>query len=265
MQSLALSLIIAGAALAQGPHPQGVKHVVLDMNVEAVSLLGQKLYRTPAEGEELKKLEATLAEAEKHVAAQPDSPAVYLELAKAHEGLWRYHDAAQAYTKVIALSPDDPDAYAHRGNMFVLLRLFDQAKNDFEHATAKAPQTPSHKLGLGLANYLRHKFEEADKAYVEALALALTDDEKEIAGFMRNLTQRRLGKPADPTAPNWESMSAYAAGLDKLLAGDQAGALAAWHKIADDLTRWPMLPNIMAESEIAALEGLKKMKPLNEE
>ncbi len=265
MHALALSLIIAGAALAQGPHPQGVKHIVLDMNVECVSLRGEKLYRTPAEGEELKKLEAALAEAEKHVAAQPDNPAVHLEHAEALSKLWRYHDAAQAYTKVISLSPDDAKAYAHRGNMFVLLRLFDQAKIDWEQAAAIDPTSAEHRIGMGLSNYLRQKFAEADKNFEDALALSPNDNQKKVAAFMHNLTQQRLGKPADPATQEWTWMMPYAAGLDKLLAGDKTGALADWHAIADDLKQWPMLPNIMAESEIATLEGLKKMKPLNEE
>lgn len=265
MQSLALSLIIAAAALAQGPSPQGVKHIALDMSVESVSLLGQKLYRTPAEGEALQKLEAALAEAEKHVAAQPDNPEVHLEHAKALSDLWRFHDAAQAYTKVISLSPDNAMGYAHRGNMFVLLRLFDQAKIDWEQAAATDPKSAEHQNGLGLSNYLRQKFAEADKNFEDALTLSPTDGQKKVAAFMHNLTQQRLGKPADPATPEWTWMLPYAAGVDKLLAGDQAGALAAWHAIADNLALWPMLPNIMAEAEIAALEGQKKMKPLNEE
>ena len=264
MQSLALSLVLMGAALAQGPHPQGVKHIVLDMNVEVVSLLGEKLYRTPAEGEDLEKLEAALAEAEKHAAAQPDNPAVYTELAQAYGGLWRYHDAAQAYTKVISLTPTDADAFAHRATAFIALRLFDQAKNDFEHATAIAGDTGDNWLGLGVAHYLRQNFEEADRAFDEALSRPLPDEKKPVAGFWKNLTQRRLGKPVDPAAPRWEWMMPYVGGVDKLLAGDKDGALQTWHALIDN-PNWPFLTNVVAEVEIAALEGKKKMKPLNDE
>ncbi len=262
MISFALPMIMLGAALAQGPHPQGVEKNVLDMNVELVSLLGQKLYRTPAEGDALKALESALAEAEKHAEAQPDNAAVHVERAQALGALWRYHDAAQAYTKAISLAPADSELFSHRGNIFILLRQFDQAKMDYEQATAIAPQIANGWLGLGITHYLRQKFEDAAKAFAEASRLPMMDAEKDVAGFWSELTQRRLGKPANASAPGWAWMTAYVAGLDRLLAGDKPGALVAWHTIADNAADWPMLPHITAEADIAALEGSKKMKAI---
>ncbi len=260
MIPMVLPLIVLGAALAQGPHPQDVDKIALDMNIEVVSLLGKNLYRTPAEGDALKALEASLAEAEKNAAAQPDNPAAHVERAQALGALWRYHDAVQAYTKAISLTPTDSELFAHRANIFILIRQFDQAKMDYEQATAIAPQIANGWIGLGIAHYLRHKFEDAAKAFAEAGRLPVNDGEKKVLGFLSNLTQRRLGKPADASAPAWEWMTPYASGLDKLLAGDQPGALQAWHAIADNAADWPMLPHIAAEAEIAAIEGRKKMK-----
>jgi len=260
MTFLALPMVMLGAVLAQGPHPQGVEHIVLDMNVEAVSLLGQKLYRTPAEGEALTSLEASLAEAEKNAAAKPDDPLTHVEHAKALGGMWRYHDAVQAYTKAVSLTPTDGELFARRANIFILIRQFDQAKIDFEQSTAIAPQVANGWIGLGIANYLRQKFEEAAKAFEKAGSLPMSGDERTVNGFWTNLTQRRLGKPGDPNAPMWDWMKDYVAGVDKFLAGDKAGALHAWHAMTDNLADWPILPHICAEADVAALEGSKKMK-----
>jgi tetratricopeptide (TPR) repeat protein len=256
--SLALAVFASALAQVQSPHHTPGK-MALDMNVECVSLLGENLYRTPAEGDALKKLEAALAEADKHAAAQPDNPAVHIARGQALAGLWRYHDAAQAYTRVIALATSDAEAFARRGNMFFLLRLFDQAKIDFEHATALAPQTAAHWIGVGMSDYLRGKYAEAEKAFAQAQQTAASDEEKTISGFWENLTQRRLGQPAAADAPMWPWMSDYAAGVDKLLAGDQPGALESLRQLADDSADWPMLPHIAAEAEIAAITGSKKM------
>lgn len=265
MIPMALPMIVLGAALAQvpqGPHPQGVEHIALDMNVEVTSLLGQKLYRTPAEGDELRQLQANLAEADKNAAAKPDDPAVHVQRAEALAALWLYHDAVQAYTKAISLTPTDRDLFSHRANMFILLRQFDQAKMDYEQATAIGPKVADGWIGLGIAHCLRQKFEDAVKAFTEAEGCPMTDGQKKVAGNLKTLAQRRLGKPADPAAPEWTWMNPYEAGVDKLLAGDKPGALAAWHAIANNLADWPMLPHIFAEAEIAAIEGNKKMKAI---
>lgn len=272
MQSLALSLVLIGAALAQGPHPQGVKHIVLDMNVEVVSLLGEKLYRTPAEGEELKKLEATLAEAEKHVAAQPENPAVYVELGQALEALWRCHDAAQAYTKAISLAPDDAAHFARRGNVFIVLRQFQQASNDFQHAIAIAPDGFEGWRGFGLASYMQQKFKEAHEAFVKAITLApagSTQAGPEIAMWDFLLAQRVTPEiaPVSHGGAYFQTaeMTAYFDGWNELQGGDSAAAVQKWRALVDSTSNWPSLAVIAAEAEIAAIEGSKKMKSLNEE
>jgi tetratricopeptide (TPR) repeat protein len=263
MIPMALPFIVWGVALAQAQQHTPEK-IALDMNVEVVSLLGHKLYRTPATGDALKKLEATLAEADKQTAAQPDNPAAHLARAQALGALWRYHDAVAAYTKVISLAPTNSEAFAHRGNIFVLLRLFGQAKNDFEQAVAIAPGDPNARVGLGMTHYLRQKFEDADKAFVEAQRLPLTPELKRIADFWQRLAQRRLGKTDLPAeAPGQVppfSMGPYVEGLDKFLANDRPGAVAAWRKMADSPSDWPVIGHIAAEAEIAAIEGSKKMR-----
>lgn len=272
MQSLAMSLILVGAALADS-HPQGVKHIVLDMNVELVSLLGKPLYRTlPKEAASQKDLEAILAEAQKHVDAQPDNPAVYIELGQAYEGLWRYHDAAQAYTKSISLAPEDGTHFARRGYTFIVLRQFQQASNDFQHATVIAPQHADAWKGLGIAAYMMQKYEDAEKHLAHAMQLEPDNVNKAFIDRWLGVAERRLGKAPDPNTPRPSgilsnvdmNLSKYMNGIRKFLADDQAGALTDWREAAS-LDAWNEWSVIAAEVEIAMIEGTKKMKPLNEE
>lgn len=263
MRNICMPLTVAliGAAIS---HAHAADHappkMALDMNVECVSLLGENLYRTPAEGAELKVLEGQLAEAQKNADAQPENPAVHLARGQALAALWRYHDAAQAYTKAIALAPQSAgEAYSRRANSFLVLRLFDLAKIDYEQSVAVAPETATSWLGLGITNYLRQQFEAADRAFTKALELPLSDEERPVAGFWKELTNRRLGKPANTAAPTWPFMSEFSAAADKLVARDEAGALQAFRDIVAS-NEWPVLPRIAAESEIAAIEGSKKMR-----
>ncbi len=261
MLNFSLVVAVVAAALAQTPSQQHIpSKIALDMNVECVSLLGENFYRTPAEGEALKKLEAALSDAQKHAEAQPDNPALHIALGQALGGLWRYHDAAQAYSKAIALDPGNAEAFARRGNVFILLRQFSQSANDYKHAVALAPESGQHQIGLGMALYLDRKFAEADEVFARALSSPLAEAEKPVAGFWKELTQRRLGGAPNPDAPVWPFMAEYAVGVEKLLAGDEAGALEVWRAIADDPKDWPWLTHIAAEAEIAAIEGSKKMK-----
>lgn len=269
MQSLAMSLILVGAALADS-HPQGVKHIVLDMNVELVSLLGKPLYRTlPKEGPSQKDLEAIFAEAQKHVDAQPDNPAVYVELGQAYEGLWRYHDAAQTYTKAISLTPEDGTHFARRGYTFIVLRQFQQASNDFQHATALDSQHADAWKGLGIAAYMLQKYEDADKYLAEAMRLETDNVAKAFTDRWVEIVEIRLGKSPDGLRESGilstidVNLLKYIDGLRKSLENNQAGALAAWREAAS-LDVWNEWSVIAAEVEIAAIEGAKKMKPLNE-
>jgi len=269
MVPMALPLILLGAALAQGPHPQGVEKIVLDMNVEVTSLLGQKLYRAPAEGDELKTLEATLAENEKKAEAQPDDLGVHVERAQALGMLWRYHDAVQAYTKAISLAPTDGTLFARRGNVFVILRQFEQATNDFQHATTLAPANSAGWKGLGIAHYLMRNFEDAEKAIAEALRLETVDHvENAYIDQWAEIIDIRLGQPQAPNTMRRSgilsyidpSRERYLAGLKTLLAGDKVAAVAEWRDLVSSEPNWANLNVVAAEAEIAAIEGSKKMK-----
>jgi len=102
---------------------------------EAISLLGKKLYATPAEGEELLKLQNDLKEAIIKVEANPEDPENIIMYGRRLAYLWRYHEAIDVYTKGIENHPDYAMLYRHRGHRYISIREFDRAVADLTKAS----------------------------------------------------------------------------------------------------------------------------------
>ena len=98
---------------------------------EATSLAGKPLYR-PAQVPNAAKLEADLAQARKHLAANPDDPDALIWVGRREGYLWRYQDSLATFTQGIERYPDNPRFYRHRGHRYLTLRQFDKAQADFE-------------------------------------------------------------------------------------------------------------------------------------
>ncbi len=267
MMTVSLALALTGAALSQlsSQHITPGK-MALDMNVECVSLLGKNLYAKPLEGTDIKALQARLAEADKHVAAQPENPAVRLEQGNALKALWHYHDAVQAYSRAIALNPADANAYSLRADAFVVLRQFSQARADYQHASALEPQNAEPWVGIGIASYLLRDFRGAHDAFTKALELGPSAYPAWLIGTWDAWAAPRVspaqtplpgGTPGEPDVER----SRYAEGVTQLLAGNRDEAIATWRALADS-GNWVSIWVIAAEAELAAIEGAKKMKPL---
>ena len=262
MLKAALAAALIGTAFSQleSPHVTPGK-MAFDMNVECVSLLGKNLYAKPeSTGADVKALERHLAEADKHVAAQPENPVVHVERAQALEALWRFHEAVQAYSKAIALNPGDPNVYVARGRGFATLRLFEQSAADFEHATAIDPQNADAWLGLGVTNYLRGNFSKAADALQKARALPLNQRAEE-TNLWYSLALIRQGKSTEaPIQKPGSVASKY--GLGEYAAALESGtdaALPAYRAMIAKRTDWPTLEVLAAEAEVAAVDGNKKM------
>lgn len=265
MFSIELAVIVAATAFTQLSNQSITPgKMALDMNVECVSLLGKNLYATPAEGDTLKALEARLAKADKLVAEQPEDPAVYTELGNALNSLWRYHDAARAYSHAIALNPADATAYALRANAFGVLRQFKQARADFQHASAIDPKNADHWTGIGITNYLLGEFNAAHEAFLTASRSAPSAHTAGLIVTWDSWAAPRATPAQTPVAgepdnaANGEQVR-YLAGLEMLQANDRDGALAVWHGLAES-NNWTSIWVIAAEAEIAAIEGAKNMK-----
>jgi len=262
--TLALALVAGAFGQLASPHYTPGK-MALDMNVECVSLLGKNLYAEKAQGDAEKRLN----EAAKHVTAQPENPDVHLELGNTLAALRRFHEAAQEYSKALALSPNSAGIYALRGDAFLTLRMFEQAKADFEHAAAIAPQSPVGWRGIGIASYLMHKFDDADKALGQAIALESDNVAKADIDLWKMQCEQRLGQDTTPNKlrPSGilshydERMIEYTKGCGESAKGQQDSAIEIWRALADS-GDWTSPWVIAAEAEVAAVDGTKKMKPL---
>ena len=68
------------------------------------------------------KLEADLAQAEKTLAANPKDAEAIIWIGRRLGYLWRYNDAIAMFSKGIALYPDNPKFYRHRGHRYITVR-----------------------------------------------------------------------------------------------------------------------------------------------
>jgi tetratricopeptide (TPR) repeat protein len=161
---------------------------------EVISLLGKKLYATPAEGEELAKLESELQEALKAVEADPENVDVLIQYGRALAGLWRYHEAVDAYTRGIKAHPEVAMLFRHRGHRYISIRDFDRAATDLARAAELNDRDFDIWYHLGLAHYLKGDFAEASRAYGNCLQTAADDDSKVAVSNWLYAALRRLEK-----------------------------------------------------------------------
>lgn len=161
---------------------------------EVISLLGKQLFRTPAEGEALVKLQSALQEASTRLEADPENPETIILYGRALSGLWRYHDAIEVYSRGIFAHPGQAMFFRHRGHRYISVRKFNLAVSDLSRAAELDDQDFDIWYHLGLAHYLLGEFGKALPAYEKCLAVAEDDDSKIAAANWLNITLRRLGK-----------------------------------------------------------------------
>jgi len=161
---------------------------------EVVSLLGKKLYAAPAEGEELAKLQAGLAEALRAVEADPGNVETIIAYGRALAGLWRYHEAIDVYSRGIEAHPGEAMLYRHRGHRYISIREFGKAASDMAKAVALNDKDFDIWYHLGLANYLRGEFDAARAAYESCLKVASDDDSTIAISNWLYAALRRLGR-----------------------------------------------------------------------
>ena len=184
---------------------------------EATSLSGKPLFAPQAIPNQ-QKLDADLAQAEKTLAASPRDVEAIIWVARRLGYLWRYNDAIAMLTKGIALHPDNPKLYRHRGHRYITIRQFARAQADLEKAaqliTGKPDEiepdgapNPSGKprstlqfniwYHLGLAYYLQGNYTKAYDAYVECMKVSTNDDAVTATSDWMWMTLMRLNRKAD--------------------------------------------------------------------
>jgi len=84
----------------------------------------------------------------------------------------RYEDAVQVFTELIALDPDNPEAYKNRGVAHMKLAQYDPAIVDFEKTRQMTPDLEGLHSNLGVAWYYKGEYAKAIANYDMEIALS---------------------------------------------------------------------------------------------
>lgn len=168
---------------------------------EIISLLGVPHYASAvAEGEELAKLEANLAEAKAAYELDPDDVEKLIWYGRRVAYLWRFHESIQIYSEGIARFPNEAMLYRHRGHRYISIRDFASAKADLSRAAALQDDDFDIWYHLGLACWLLGDFETALTAYQRCYAITDDDSLKVAITDWLYMTLRRLGRTEEAAA-----------------------------------------------------------------
>lgn len=99
---------------------------------------------------------------------QPDNARAWYNLAVAHQALGHLRDGRAAWSRVLELMPQNPDAYAHRGEILLDLRAWEEAAADFATSLHLDPGSLDATLNLSLA---LTKLGRSDEAHTRLLPL----------------------------------------------------------------------------------------------
>lgn len=193
-----------------------------------MSFLGDTLRTFPLPAAVRERYEQQLAAARAAWERTPQDPDSIIWLGRRLAYLGRIREAIEVYSRGIALHPDNPWLYRHRGHRYITVRELDHAIRDFERARTLTAGTPdqvepdgqpnarNQPIGtlqsnilyhLGLAHYLKGDFAAAIPVYQEEMALAQNDDRRVSTAHWLYMALRRLGRDAeaarvlDPVSP----------------------------------------------------------------
>jgi tetratricopeptide (TPR) repeat protein len=207
-------LLIAVVALTVAPMPLTGQTAG---KPEAMSLSGKPLYPMAAIPNKAR-LDADLAEAEKNFAANPKDLDAAIWLGRRQAYLWRFQDAIETFTKAMALHPDNPKLYRHRGHRYLTTRQLAKAQADFETAAELVKGKPDEVepdgapnpsgiprstlqfniwYHLGLTDYLRGNYAKAYADYMECMKVSKNDDSIVATSDWMWMTLMRLNRTAE--------------------------------------------------------------------
>ena len=208
-----IAVILAlGACVSSSPRP------ALPPGVEAISFLGDTLRQLPLTAEVRERYERQLAEARSAYERAPTNADSIIWFARRLGYLGRFREAIDIYSRGIALQPDNPWLYRHRGHRYISVREIDRAVADLERATRLVAGTPDQvepdgqpnarntPIGtlhsniayhLGLAYYLKGDYARAVGVYRGELADARNDDRRVSTAHWLYMSLRRLGRDAE--------------------------------------------------------------------
>ncbi len=188
--------------------------IITARSFEAISLLGDTLRAFPIAATTRARYEQQLSEAQAAYDNAPDNADSIIWLGRRLAYLGRIRQAIDVYSRGIALHPDNPWLYRHRGHRYITVRDFDRAIADFDRATLLTEGKPDEvepdgqpnpqniPIGtlhsnidyhLALAHYLKGDFERAIPVYRRELANARNDDRRVSIAHWYYMALRRLG------------------------------------------------------------------------
>jgi tetratricopeptide (TPR) repeat protein len=209
-------LLVAFAACGKTPHPTPEAATsALPPGVQAISLLGDTLRTFPLSAETKARYETQLAEAKAAYDRAPANVDSIIWYGRRLAYLGRLREAIDVYSRGVALYPENPWLYRHRGHRYISVRELDRAVADLERATAltrgkpdevepdgqpNAKNTPIGTLQsniayhLALVYYLKGDFASAVPVYRREIADARNDDRLVSTAHWLYMSLRRLGR-----------------------------------------------------------------------
>ena len=188
---------------------------------EAISLLGDTLRVFPISAATRARYEEQLASARAAHDRAPSNADSIVWLGRRLGYLGRIRDAIDVYSRGVALHPENPWLYRHRGHRYITVREFDNAIADFERAGRLVEGKPDEvepdgqpnerntPIGtlhsnidyhLALAWYLKGDFERALPIYKRELENARNDDRRVSIAHWYYMALRRLGRDQEAAA-----------------------------------------------------------------
>ena len=169
---------------------------------EAFSLYAEPLFRAPLRPERKEKQEEEYQDALEEYKKDPTKIENIIMLGRRTAYLGHHREANGIYSYGIAIHPNDPRLYRHRGHRFITIRRFDLAQAYFEKAAQLLEHNSESEDGLlfnvwyhlGLSYYLQGKFEKAFYAYKKCLVASYNDDRLVATSHWLYMTLQRLGR-----------------------------------------------------------------------
>ena len=121
-------------------------------------------------------------------------PAVYVTLARVHNGKGQYNLALQEIQQALKQEPLDPDALLSEAAVYASMGQVDKAENTYKKAAALRPQHWAGYYELGVFYYSQKRYADAATEFEQALKI--TPDNAMVHATLGGVAQL-LGKDAD--------------------------------------------------------------------
>lgn len=194
--------------------------VVVPTTAEAISFLGDTLWSLPLDQQSGPARARRIREARERSDKQPYDLEIALELARATAAMGRLRDAVTVLTEASGVHTLDPRIYQRRGELLLWLREPDLAIKDLQRAGSLVigrpilPGTAETPLGerslttlqyrtallLGAAFYCQARYAAAREAFAEAVAWAITAEERSESLLWLFFSVRRIDGGAEAPA-----------------------------------------------------------------